>query len=318
LRVFVKYLAALVFFHTGLFRLMLIALKRQKRFLILAYHKIKPVNDELRHGMATDPSTFQRHLDFLEKHFSIIDESELFKILDRVNPYPKKVPCLITMDDGWQDNYWNAFLKRKDVPFTVFLPSRLVLENDVLWQEKAAAMLRPSSIKKSSLAKIQFAVNALIDSVKSGNCILTPRDISALADTVKDRGVHHDSLLTPIQIVEMVKYKVSFGSHSRNHKILTEKEVDLEEELKTSKQEISRMTGRDVQWLAYPNGNVNAKIAEIAASSGYRCAVTTKDGLSRIEDDPFLLKRKLMHEGVSQSPFGRFSASLLAFYFSKS
>ncbi len=87
---------------------------------------------------------------------------------------------------------------------------------------------------------------------------------------------------------------LEFGSHACSHSrlsLLSMEEVDRElrdsQEVLTSHQ----LGERDSLPLAYPKGDYSTPIAQRAARLGYRCALTTDEGLNDANTDLFALKR---------------------------
>lgn len=69
---------------------------------------------------------------------------------------------------------------------------------------------------------------------------------------------------------------ITIGSHSKTHPLLSKIEPDkILDELVGSKSDLEAMFGVPVYYLAYPGGDVNAKILELTREAGYRLAFTT-------------------------------------------
>lgn len=91
---------------------------------VLAYHKIDfPTPDVKIRGAFTAPRKFERQISYLKKKdFKFYTTSELIKYYRANGEFPPKA-IAITFDDGWKDNYLNAFpiLKKYDAKATIFL-----------------------------------------------------------------------------------------------------------------------------------------------------------------------------------------------------
>jgi len=91
---------------------------------VLAYHKIDfPTPDVKIRGAFTAPRKFERQISYLKrKGFEFYTASELIKFYRANGEFPPKV-ITITFDDGWKDNYLNAFpiLKKYGVKATIFM-----------------------------------------------------------------------------------------------------------------------------------------------------------------------------------------------------
>lgn len=91
---------------------------------ILIYHKIDiPDRGVLVRGAFTAPARFARQMSYLKKRgFVFYTASELIEhYLDHGNFPPRAVA--LTLDDGWKDNYTNAFpiLTKLGIKATIFL-----------------------------------------------------------------------------------------------------------------------------------------------------------------------------------------------------
>ena len=91
---------------------------------VLFYHKIsKPRRDSKVRGAFTPPQRFRRQLTYLKKQgLNFLTASELIKHFQNHGEFPARSVAL-TFDDGWQDNYTNAFpvLKELGIKATIFI-----------------------------------------------------------------------------------------------------------------------------------------------------------------------------------------------------
>lgn len=98
---------------------------------ILCYHSVgESLNYE---GDSLPIADFERHLQYLKKNHTVISLREAVGILkgetdDIVNP------VVLTFDDGYKDNYENAFplLKKYDIPTTIFVVTGFINKNFTL------------------------------------------------------------------------------------------------------------------------------------------------------------------------------------------
>jgi peptidoglycan/xylan/chitin deacetylase (PgdA/CDA1 family) len=107
---------------------------RRMRVPILMYHYISvpPRNaDGYRINLSLDPAVFRQHLEyFRENGFSTISLYDLDAALVEGVPLPAK-PVILTFDDGYLDNYTNAFplLQEFDMQGTFFIITGLADQN---------------------------------------------------------------------------------------------------------------------------------------------------------------------------------------------
>jgi len=91
---------------------------------VLLYHKIDfPTPDVKIRGAYTSPRRFEKQMSYLKKHgFVFYTASEMVEYYRDHERFPKK-GITLTFDDGWKDNFTNAFpvLQRLDIKATIFL-----------------------------------------------------------------------------------------------------------------------------------------------------------------------------------------------------
>ena len=98
----------------------------------LLYHKIDlPTADVKIRGAFTAPQKFERQIAYLKKKgFEFLATSELIKFYRENGEFPPRA-IAITFDDGWKDNYQNAFpvLKKYGARATIFLVTSCIGQN---------------------------------------------------------------------------------------------------------------------------------------------------------------------------------------------
>ena len=134
---------------------------------ILLYHKIdKPAPDSLVRGGFTPPARFERQLTYLKKQgFVFYTASEMIEHYRKEGAFPEK-GITLTLDDGWRDNYANAFpiLRRLGVKATIFLvPSCIgqISDKALARGEGARAHLSREEILEMSAYGIEFGSHSM-------------------------------------------------------------------------------------------------------------------------------------------------------------
>ena len=91
---------------------------------VLAYHKIdQPTYDIKLRGAFTSPKNFAKQMLYLKKqNFVFYTASELIDYYRQNSVFPDRA-ITVTFDDGWKDNYTNAFpiLRDLQIKVTIFL-----------------------------------------------------------------------------------------------------------------------------------------------------------------------------------------------------
>jgi len=115
------------------------------RIVILMYHMIAKTNKKIEKRYALSPDRFRRQLRYLKyKGYTPISLDDLHEyFVRRAISLPQK-PVIITFDDGYMDNYENAFpiLKEYGFPATVFIISGFVGNTNV-WMKGEGYPERP-------------------------------------------------------------------------------------------------------------------------------------------------------------------------------
>jgi len=99
--------------------------------------------------------------------------------------------------------------------------------------------------------------------------------------------------LRPAQLRELASLPgAQIGSHGATHRRLTTlPDRELEEELVSSRAALEDMTGRPVNSISYPHGDVDRRVRDAAARAGYHLGGTSRYGLNSESRDPLLLCR---------------------------
>jgi peptidoglycan/xylan/chitin deacetylase (PgdA/CDA1 family) len=110
------------------------------------------------------------------------------------------------------------------------------------------------------------------------------------------------------QVREMGRNGIDFGSHTDSHPLLPyEHDVEIERELKVSKEKLEIAIERKVRAFAYPNGDWNELVRTCVQQAGFECAFTTQKGWYSPRKDRFTAPRILLHDGNVTGSTGRFS-----------
>lgn len=103
---------------------------------VLMYHNIDGNSDNS--GLSVSPESFEKQMKFLhDNNYSVMSLEELIGIIRSNSNIPKKVVC-ITIDDGHQNNYSNAYpvLKKYNFPANFFIITSLIGKEEYMtWDE---------------------------------------------------------------------------------------------------------------------------------------------------------------------------------------
>jgi peptidoglycan/xylan/chitin deacetylase (PgdA/CDA1 family) len=331
---------AQAFFHSRLHRM-----RGRGKVVILTYHRVLAESELNRYpvqpGMYVLNHVFERHIEYLRSAFEIVPFSELLSLWKGGEWQHDRHYCVITFDDGWRDNYDYAFpiLKKHDVPATIFLPTDYIGSNRWFWPEQLAYLLhhlwdsrldekkrreawscltdafgpQPSwfdAPNRVPMGSTQDVVDLIIEHSKRlspghiGNII--DRLSSVLQVTIPDAKL----LMGWNEVAEMSQARITFGSHSCSHRLLTniplsEVRAELDESLGRLKENAVNLA----PVFCYPNGNTNHAIQSLVRDAGYLAAVGVEKGTEGPEPgNLFHLRRVSIHNDIA------FSIPLLAFH----
>jgi peptidoglycan/xylan/chitin deacetylase (PgdA/CDA1 family) len=301
---------------------------------ILTYHRVVPRNEVTRRwiqpGMYVEPDVFDRHMRFLQDQFCVISLGEL---IDRwsTGDFDKEEPyCVVTFDDGWLDNYHHAYpiMRRLGIPATIFLPTDFVGTDEWFWPEKVAYCVKELTGKEEGRRKGAAVLNQWVGiSEQAIDLACAAEDTRrTLADRLIERCKDLDqktisqfidvlsrelSIVLPRErcivnwdeVASMAKNRISFGSHSCSHRILTKLAIDdVREELERSQALLKSRSGNYVPVFCYPNGNNNLQIQGVVKDCGYRAAVGVRSGLEGNQPDRlFDLRRIGIHNDIAST-----------------
>lgn len=243
---------------------------RYDKIRIILYHRIcdLPKVGEKMDSLNVSPKAFSQQMDYLSQNgFNVITLEQYISYKDDNMALPPKA-IIITFDDGYKDNYINAYPILKEHKFngTFFVTTDYVCSNVIFSWLK---------LGEKSLAHFREYEQSWLP-------------------------------LTRENILEMSVNGACIGSHTRKHTKLTclnrEQAMD---ELKVSKQYLEDMLHKSVTCFSYPYGCTNSLVRKWVMEAGYRGAVITKNGYSTLKSDPLNLKRITIYGQDSQAKFIR-------------
>jgi peptidoglycan/xylan/chitin deacetylase (PgdA/CDA1 family) len=329
IKLLVRQIIANILFYSGIntfYRF----LARRNQAVVLMYHRVVDSTElngsYLQPGMYVTKETFEMQMQYLSSQYHVISLEELIDKLQKGNAIRRNT-CVITFDDGWRDTYTHAFsiLKKYSLPATIFLVPGYVGTKQWFWPERVSILLA-RLFEKSSIGEIQKLssrglehtgfltllinptstptqkIDMVIEKMKNLDDNLREKIISELENLFSSESVYMLSeplLLCWDEIVQLDFSRITFGSHTKTHAILTQVlEQELIEEIATSKKEIEARISRPCFAFCYPNGDYHDKIKSIVKEH-YRCAFTTEPGFVEPGDDLFALKRIGLHNDIS-------------------
>ncbi len=275
---------------------------------ILTYHRVNDDRDPFFPAIPVE--TFARQMEYLASNYHVCSLEEIVQRL-KARDVPEKA-FVVTFDDGYRDNYANAFpiLKRFSIPATVFLATDSIGTGKVLWHERVFSAFRETQELTLSGYHPEVGVRplgTLADKLRaqwSVICLLRRVDevtreqlIQRLVARLKveDRRDDHTLMLDWQEVRTMYRHGISFGAHTASHPILSRLPLArVREEIRKSTDTIESHLGRPPKTFAYPNGlrdDFNEPVKLALQEAGYQCAVTSMFGTNGPDQDLFELRR---------------------------
>ena len=301
--------------------------RNKNSFRILFYHRINNYKDPFTIN-SVSVSDFKNQMKYIAKSYNVLSLEQIYTRITQNENLPDH--CLaITFDDGYEDNYTNAFpiLKKYDLPATIFLTAGCIDSRAYLWFDQILYAFKTTGNDNIVLPwngkiiriitteqKLHTAHLVLEYLKKTGNTErirLIDLIVNELGISSGRNIISNASLLDWSQIREMSRHKISFGSHTMTHPILTNiSEEQLQWELESSRKIIEKQTGKPVYFIAYPNGqpsDYNDSVIQSLKQSGYRAAMTTEP----VSNDQFTDCYKWGRYKPWQDQVDHFAAALL-------
>jgi peptidoglycan/xylan/chitin deacetylase (PgdA/CDA1 family) len=203
---------------------------------ILTYHSI---SNEIELDETVTPEELERQLQYIEENYKVIPLEEAIEYL-QTDIEKGSGSVVITFDDGYSDNYYNAYplLKKHNFPATIFLISDFINNN-------GSKYLSPSQIQEMKSNNISFGSHTIshriltsltneeiIREIKDSKDILESQfgqRINFFAYPVGTRVDFNDEI---VEIVKTCKYSLAcsnvYGMNGKNADIFALKRIGIE------------------------------------------------------------------------------------------
>ena len=203
---------------------------------ILTYHSI---SNEIEPDETVTPEKFERQLQYIEENYKVIPLEEAIEYLQ--TDFEKvSGSIVITFDDGYSDNYYNAYplLKKHNFPATIFLISDFIKNN-------VSKYLSPSQIHEMKNNNISFGAHTIshriLTSLTNEEVV---REIRGSKDMLESRleqrinffaypvGTRVDFNDEIVEVVKACKYSFAcsnmYGMNGKNADIFALKRIGIE------------------------------------------------------------------------------------------
>ncbi len=305
----VRLALAAFFYYSGLLYLAHWWIRRfHPRLIILNYHRA--TGEMLRSQMR-----------YLRQHYRVLHLEdaleEFFAPTSKRRSFDRRLPLVLTFDDGYRDNYLSAFALASELrmPMTIFLIPGYVESGSRFWwlegkRLAASAMTNEVTLEqqryrldsmqeRAVLAKMIDQRARLASSVAERETFLAEMRV-ALAIPPQSSAALADPQALPLTWAEIQEMErsgwVSFGAHTMHHPVLAhlKERTELRSEVTLCRQVLEQQLGHPVLSFAYPIGkpeHIGAEGVQAVKDAGYRWALTTIEDVNTVQTDHYLLRR---------------------------
>ena len=254
-------------------------------FLIQFYYLSKPQDHRILSMYFHNPSKelFEKMLKWLQSGgYRFISTSELNTIIQQKSKTQKL--AYISFDDGWKGNIeLMESINKYKVPVTFFITTDALKEGNFWWEY------------------------SLIEGQKKYSGIQEVEEFKKLPENVFNEKVailKHNyrlkrSSITFDDLIELNKNEfITIGSHSVTHPILIRcsRETQIKE-LMESKETLSKLLNKSVDYLAFPNGDYNDDTLAFTKQCGYKMSFTTNPGVIDVDNvNPYTIPRNALYD----------------------
>ena len=301
--------------------------------LILLYHRVYEAQSDPQ-LLCVTPQHFAEHLEYLRHHYRIMSLSDLAKAL-KEGRLPKR-SVVITFDDGYVDNLWNAkpLLERYEAPATVFvttgylgrmfwwdelerlllqaqeLPQRIkVIINGRAYEWDVSGEVTGQGYERWSVGcpddptprhRAYRELHQLLRPLSREEQEIVLSQLYMQVDSGENRQT--DARVMTAEEVRQLKEGglIEIGSHSETHPVLSALPIEKQwKEILISKQRLEEILGHSVTSFSYPYGgrsDIGQDAIRFVQKAGYLVACANFPAFVTQRTDPFLLPRYLVRD----------------------
>ena len=299
---------------------------RQPGLFVLNYHRVGTTA-----GNALDDATFsatadefRRQVSYLKRWFALPPVPQILDCLSRGRF--DEPTALITFDDGYRDNYDQAFpvLRSLGVPACFFVVTGYLDAPSLPWWDRVAYSVKQTAVDRLRIdypEALEFDLRStprarvtyrILRAYKQAKPLDQQRffdELSAATGVDVDAAaLSRDLFMSWAAAREMHEAGMTIGSHTVTHPILASIAEDAQRhELVASRERMGQMIGATPDLLAYPVGGPTAftdATKRLARDAGYQAAFRYFGGHNVAGDwDLFAISRSAVEHTGSHAQF---------------
>ncbi len=293
---------------------------------ILLYHSVSESENKFIKGtnMWISYVVFEKHMNYILKHYHVISLQELVKFLQQGKIPPQSM--VITFDDGFSDNFSFAYpyLRRHKIQTTIFLATDCIEKKKTIWIQELNYLINTVGVQKviRSIHAMneKYEIDQLIIETNSKRTIRKQVEDYLAYDVNKEERKkilgslfrefnirtkkvfsENQIFLTASQIRRMKKKGIYFGNHGASHTPFSAMSLDEQwREIVHSKKVIEENLGEDFVPFSYPFGQTKdftLNTQRLVKEAGHSCILTAMPTLNHAGTSPFELGRIVVDNG---------------------
>ena len=276
--------------------------------VIIMYHGIDAKGTNPYNQRHTGVKDFEKQILFLKKKCNVVSVQDFFERKFIKN----KINVAITFDDGYLNNYTNAFpiLEKYKVPSTIYCTGLNKIGENILWADfvNIASTLTDKEIEIEG--EIFVKNKSVYTSTSTGkNIYETVKNIKpdysfkqSIYDSLSFVKFKNDlkydeywKLMSDEQIREISNSNyVTIGSHGFYHNNLGNVSTEnAKKEIEDSVNYLQNLTQKTIDSIAFPDGSYNKHVLDICEQHGLKYQMATENYISEKDKaDDRILTRK--------------------------
>jgi peptidoglycan/xylan/chitin deacetylase (PgdA/CDA1 family) len=285
-----KFLIENLIFSNPLFNF--IQPKLFKNNVILMYHGIDTIGKNPFNNRHTGIKDFEKQILFLKKNTNLMSIQDFFE----KKFVPNKINVALTFDDGYLNNYTNAFpiLEKNKVPATFYCTGLNCTSDNILWADfvNIASTLTAKNLelegevfeKRGNVFVSNSSGKNIYETVKNikPDYIYKRKIFEALSSLKFKEDKKYDQywkLMTDEQIRRVADSNyVSIGSHGFYHNNLGNISIEqAKKEILDSVNYLQNITQKKIDSIAYPDGSYNKQVLDEAENIGLKYHLATEN-----------------------------------------
>ena len=296
---------------------------------VLMFHRVLPAGsdalEQSEREFAYSVEGFRRTLDFVARHYSVVDLAQVKAAIDDQGKLPD-CPLLITFDDGWRDTIEFAMpeLKKRGLPALLFLATEVLdLEHPRWWQDAAVAVLTnlqtgPKLLKALGMpadASTQPGYSQRVAAKLAGMPEAQRRQVIQQADPQVLQRIDTRQMLNADDLRQWTDNGFELGGHGHSHSPIAYAKDPRAEVLDCRRQ--LRALGLEDLSLSYPHGVKNDASRELLKEAGFEVVFDSTPCLANVSNLPrlrFDVPRIHLPENGWTTCNGRIDPARLAMY----